>query len=104
MQVQKLALALLVLIAFTTYSIVVSIEHGPLGFLDVLLGGGWNTQVFLDLGLMLLGFSTLAVPDAKRHGIPFLPYFIATSLLGSIGMLSYFVHRQMRALRGPITA
>jgi uncharacterized membrane protein HdeD (DUF308 family) len=104
MQVQKLALALVLLITFTLYTVVVAVEHGPLGFLAAHQQGGWNLQVFLDLVLALLGFATLAAPDAKRHGIAFLPYFIATALLGSIAMLAYFVHRQARALRGPMGA
>ena len=49
MQVQKLALALAVFVAFTLYTVVVAIEHGPLGFLAVLVEGGWSTQVFLDV-------------------------------------------------------
>jgi hypothetical protein len=96
---QKLALSLALFIGFTTYSVFVVIEHGPLGWLDVLTGGGWGTQVFLDLGLFVLGFFVLAVPDAKRRGIPVWPYFIVSMLVGSIGMLPYFVHRELRALR-----
>jgi protein-S-isoprenylcysteine O-methyltransferase Ste14 len=104
MQVQKLALALVLLVTFTAYSVGVSIEHGPLGFLDVPARGGWNLQVFLDLALALFGFFTLAVPDAKRHGISAWPYFIVALFVGSIGMLAYFVHRQLRALRQPALA
>jgi uncharacterized membrane protein YqaE (UPF0057 family) len=101
MQAQKLALALALLVAFTLYTVIVAVEHGPLGFLAVFEDGGWNLQVFLDLALMLLGFFTLAAPDAKRHGISHWPYFVVSIGLGSIGMLAYFVHRQLRALRQP---
>jgi uncharacterized membrane protein YqaE (UPF0057 family) len=104
MQVQKLALALVLLITFTLYSVVVAVGHGPLGFLAVLRQGGWNTQVFMDLILALLGFFTLAAPDAKRHGISHWPYFVAALGLGSIGMLAYFVHREVRSLRQPVAA
>jgi hypothetical protein len=104
MQVQKLALAIALLIAFTLYSVTVAVEHGPFGFIAVHLEGGWNMQIFLDLVLALLGFFTLAAPDAKRHGISHWPYFAASLALGSIGMLAYFVHRQLRALRSPTIA
>jgi hypothetical protein len=101
MQVQKLALALALLVVFALYTVVVAVEHGPLGFLAVHLEGGWNLQIFLDLVLALLGFYVLAAPDAKRHGISHWPYFVASLALGSIGMLAYFVHRELRSLRQP---
>jgi hypothetical protein len=104
MQVQRLAFVLALLVAFTVYSVIVAVEHGPLGFLAVLEAGGWHTQVFLDLVLSLLGFFTLAAPDAKRHGISHWPYLIAALGVGSIGMLAYFVHRELRALRQPVAA
>jgi protein-S-isoprenylcysteine O-methyltransferase Ste14 len=104
MHAQKLALALTLLVAFTLYTVMVAVEHGPLGFLAVHKEGGWNMQVFLDLVLALLGFFTLAAPDAKRHGISHWPYFVAALALGSIGMLAYFVHRELRALRQPALA
>lgn len=104
MQVQKLALALILLVTFTVYSVGVAIEHGPFGFVAVPLQGGWNTQVFLDLALALFGFFTLAIPDAKRHGISAWPYFIVALLVGSIAMLAYFVHRELRSLRQPALA
>lgn len=104
MQVQRLALALALFVTFTLYTIVVAIEHGPLGFLAVIVEGGWSTQVFLDVVLALLGFYTLAAPDAKQHGISVWPYFVASLGLGSIGMLAYFVHREVRGLRRPAVA
>lgn len=104
MHAQKLALALALLVAFTLYSVIVAVEHGPLGFLAVPQRGGWSLQVFLDLALALLGFFTLAVPDAKRHGISCWPYFVAALAVGSIGMLAYFVHRELRSLRQPAPA
>lgn len=96
---QKLALTLAVLIGFTIYSLAVAIGHGLFGFLEVLTGGGWSTQVFLDLLLALLGFFVLAVPDAKRRGFSAWPYLVPALLLGSIGMLPYFVHRELRDLK-----
>ncbi len=99
MQAKRLVLALVLFVAFTAYSVEVAIVHGPLGFLSVHEQGGWNLQVFLDLVLAILGFNVLAAPDAKRLGIPHWPYFVAMLALGSIGMLAYFVHRELRVLR-----
>ncbi len=89
----KVVVPLVVFLVFTTYSVLVSLEHGPLGFIPAHSVGGWPTQVFLDLGLMAVGFLTLAAPDARRRGITFWPYLLATLTLGSIGMLAYFVRR-----------
>lgn len=97
---QKLALSLVLVVGFTLYTALVAVGHGPFGFLDIIMGGGWSTQVTVDLAFALLGFFVLAVPDAKRHGISAWPYLFTSVLLGSIGMLAYFVHRQVRGL-GP---
>lgn len=91
----KIALPLIVLIAFTTYSVIVAVEHGPLGFLAVLSAGGWSTQVFLDLMLTLTAFFVLAAPDAQKRRIKLWPFAIAALLLGSVGVLAYFVRRQL---------
>jgi hypothetical protein len=37
--------------------------------------------------------------DAKKHGIPALPYVVMLPFLGSIGALFYLVHRSIRAPR-----
>lgn len=95
MQAKRLVVALVLFVAFTVYSVEVAIVHGPLGFLSVHEQGGWNMQVFLDLVLAILGFNVLAAPDAKRLGITHWPYFVATLLVGSVGMLAYFVHREL---------
>lgn len=91
----KIALPLVVLIAFTAYSVVVAVEHGPLGFFSVLAAGGWSTQVFLDLVLTVSAFFVLATPDAQRRGIKLWPFAMAALLLGSVGVLAYFVRRQL---------
>lgn len=91
-----LPLALASFVGFTLYTALVASGHGPFGFVDVIKGGGWNTQVFLDLCFALLGFFTLAIPDAKRRGMTAWPYLLASFALGSIAMLAYFVHRELR--------
>jgi uncharacterized membrane protein HdeD (DUF308 family) len=95
----RLALALVLFALFTAYSVDVLIGHGLVELLRVHEQGGWSLQVFLDLVLAILGFNVLAAPDAKRLGIPHWPYFVAMLAFGSIGMLAYFVHRELRVLR-----
>lgn len=97
----RLAAAVLVFVAFTSWSMLVTLEHGYWGFLDVALGGDWSSQVFVDLSIaifLLLGFMR---PDARKRGLPWLPYAIATMALGSIAPLAYMVHREWKALRTP---
>lgn len=94
----KLLLALAVFLTFTIYSVLVAIEHGPLGFISVIVAGGWSTQVFLDLALALTGFLVLAGPDARRRGINLWPFIPVIMAVGSIGMLAYFVRRQLGEL------
>jgi len=95
---QKLALALVSFIGFTLYTALVAVGHGPFGFIEIVVGGGWSTQVSVDLFTALIGFFVLAVPDAKRRGFSPWPYLPAMLLLGSIGLLAYFVHRELRGL------
>lgn len=93
---QRVMLPLIAFLAFTTYSVIVVMDQG-LGALfpsHLAFGAfGWPMQVFTDLLLMATGFLVLASSDARRRGITFWPYVIATLVLGSIGMLAYFVRR-----------
>lgn len=98
---QKLVLPLVAFLGFTVYSVLVALEHGPLGFVSLAWVGGWTTQVLLDLVLALTGFLVLAGPDARSRGINLWPFAIATIALGSVGMLAYFVRRQLGELRQP---
>ncbi|MEZ4406020.1 MAG: DUF2834 domain-containing protein [Polyangiales bacterium] len=86
-------LALAVLVPFFTFSVWVSLHHGWLGFIDTAIQGGWETQIFLDLVIALVVASTVVVRDARRRGLRAWPWLVATALLGSIGMLGYFVYR-----------
>ncbi len=98
---QKLALAVIAFSTFSLYTLLVMVEHGPLGFLPLITAGGWSTQVFLDLVTGLLGFLVLATPDARRRGISISPFVLATLVCGSVGMLAYFVRRQWTDAHSP---
>ena len=87
--------ALLVLVPFFAFSGWVSVRHGPLGVIDTALHGGWETQVFLDLVIAMTVASTVVRRDALKRGIAPWPWMIAMALLGSIGLLGYFVYREL---------
>jgi len=101
--IMRLASAVTLFAAFTAYTLLVAAQHGALGFLAVPAAGGWSLQVTLDLVFALSAFLTLAAADARKHGIALWPYIPATLILGSVGMLAYFVHRELRAFRAPAT-
>lgn len=86
-------LALAVFVPFTAYSLWVSAQHGPLGFFAVLTGGGWSTQVFLDLVIAMSVLAGVVHRDAKERGINPWPWIVSMYLLGSVGLLAYFSAR-----------
>lgn len=90
-------LALALFVPFTVYSSWVTVDQGYTGFLDVLLAGGWGTQVFLDLCIALLLVSSWIVRDARARRTPAWPWLLATVGLGSIAPLLYLVVRPGRA-------
>ncbi len=94
-------LALAVLVPFLAFSVWVSIGHGPLGFVDTALHGGWETQVFLDLVIAMVVASTVVRRDALKRGISPWPWMVSMALLGSIGMLGYFVYREIPGVSRP---
>ena len=99
----RLASAVTLFVVFTSYTLLVAAQHGALGFLAVPAAGGWSLQVSLDLIFALSGFLTLAAADARKYGIALWPHIPATLILGSVGMLAYFVYRELRAFRAPVT-
>lgn len=85
-----------VLLAFGVFSTFVVVNHGYTGFIELALSSQWGMQVFLDLVIALVLFSSWMIPDAKRRGISPWPYFVGILALGSIGALAYLVHRTLR--------
>ncbi|MBS2015415.1 MAG: DUF2834 domain-containing protein [Deltaproteobacteria bacterium] len=84
---------LLVVVPFTIFSVEVVLKAGPLGFLGLAGREPWGMQMLLDLSIALFINCTWMRRDARERGLPYLPYLLATVLLGSIGTLSYLVHR-----------
>jgi protein-S-isoprenylcysteine O-methyltransferase Ste14 len=79
--------------AFAIYTTIVVLNHGYTGFLELAMTGGWGAQVFIDLTIALILFAIWMIPDAREHGIPAWPYFLAILTTGSVGALAYLVHR-----------
>lgn len=91
--VMKKWIPLLVVVPFTIFSVEVVMKAGPIGFLDLAWREPWGMQILLDLTIAIFINCTWIRRDARERGLPYLPYLLASVLLGSIGTLSYFVHR-----------
>ena len=88
--------AALVLAAFTAFSLWVAYVDGPLGFLSLAGREPWGLQLLLDLCISAFIALSWIIRDARQRKIAAWPYVVATMLVGSIGLLSYLVHRGLR--------
>lgn len=95
MKPRMIALAL-VFVAFVGFSTLVVVNHGITGLFDV-LAHQWGQQIFTDLVIALVLFSMWMFRDAKKRGIPALPYFVLILASGSIGALAYLMHRTAKS-------
>ena len=95
----RLALALLVFVAFTGWSTSVAIAHGSTGFLTLAAREPWALQMLLDLLLSLFVAMAWVRGDAQQRGLPWVPYVVLAPILGSPAVLAYLVHREFAALR-----
>jgi hypothetical protein len=94
---KKLALPLIVLVAFSVFSSWVVVTEGYFGFLRLARDEPWGLQVLLDVAIACALYSTWMVRDARERRLPIAPYLVAMLFLGSIGALAYLVHRGLRA-------
>ncbi len=95
----RLGILALTFLAFTIWSTTIVESHGYFGFLTLAAREPWGAQMLVDLSLSLAVAWAFLVPDARRHGIPWVPYVVTTLALGSIGVLAYLIHRELRAPR-----
>lgn len=100
----RLVVLVTVFVAFTVWSTTIVAGHGYFGFLSVALREPWAAQLLVDLSLALSVVWAFLIPDARRRGLAWQPYLVATLALGSIGVLAYLIHRELRASRAPTTA
>lgn len=92
-------LALAVLVPFTAFSFWVIERAGLVGLVPV-LREPWGAQVFLDLVIAITVASTVVARDARARGLKAWPWYLAMGALGSIGLLGYFVYRDLAAPQG----
>lgn len=90
-------------VAFTGYSVFVTVTEGYWGFLTLAMRERWALQVLLDLGIAITVAWTWLRHDAKARGITAWPYQLATLPLGSIAVLAYLIHRELKSGAGTNT-
>jgi hypothetical protein len=88
----------LVLLPFAAFSTIVVVEHGALGFVTLALREPWAMQLLLDLSIALFLVGGWIRRDARKHGIPSLPYLALLPFTGSIAALVYLVHRAIKGV------
>lgn len=79
-------------LAFSIFTAFVVWRDGFAPLWQVHLVTGWGQQIGLDLVLAILVGLNLLAPRARRAGVPFVPWCVATILLGSIGLLGLCAH------------
>jgi hypothetical protein len=101
----RLTFLIVLLLAFFGLSVYLVHDQGFFGFLALARRDPWGLQLLLDLTIALSLFLSWMIPDARRRGLPYLPYVLGTLALGSIGALAYLIHREIAAPRGgPLAA
>jgi len=97
-----------VLVAFLVFTLWVIESIGYVGFFAQTLASPVGIQLLIDLVLSLSLALLWMRSDSKASGIPFAPYLVLTLVLGSVGPLSYLLHREVRsrraAMRRPVAA
>jgi hypothetical protein len=87
----------LVLAAFTAFSFYALEVHGYVGFFEAMLSSTAGVVAFVDLVIALSLATFWMWSDAHERALPFWPYALVTLALGSAGLLSYLIHRELRA-------
>jgi len=93
---KSIAIAL-VLVAFSGLTLYGIEVHGYLGFFEALGSTTAGVVVFTDLVISLTLVMLWMRSDASERGLPLWPYVLLTLAFGSVGPLSYLVHRELRA-------
>ncbi|MBE2252320.1 MAG: hypothetical protein IAE78_22490 [Myxococcus sp.] len=100
----RLAVLVVVFLAFTLWSSTIALAHGPIGFLTLAAREPWAAQMLVDLFLAFFVAWTWLRHDAKARQIAAWPYIVATATLGSIGVLAYLIHRELVGRRAAAKA
>ncbi|MEL6360996.1 MAG: hypothetical protein AAFR21_07905 [Pseudomonadota bacterium] len=81
-------LPLLLLVAFSAWSIFAVVTEGPFGFWPEHIRNNWGNQIWFDLLLALGAAFSLMASRAKQLGMSPLGWLVFICLTGSIGMLA----------------
>lgn len=65
---------------------------------DLATSNPWGAQMAIDFMLAIAISGGFVIADARRRGIAAWPFVLLTLTLGSIGPLSYLIHRERRAV------
>ena len=93
----KTLVTALVLIGFTALSFYAIEVHGYLGFFETLASSTAGVVAFTDLVIALTLAMLWMRSDSGERGLPLWPYVLLTLALGSVGPLSYLIHRELRS-------
>jgi hypothetical protein len=95
----RLALLIVLFVAFTSWSFAILGSEGLSGLVRVVRSEPWAAQMLVDVTIALLVAWTFLWRDARERGLPATAYFVATLLTGSIAVLAYLVHRDIAERR-----
>ena len=93
-----------VTVAFLAFTLWVIESVGYVGFFEQTLASPVGIQLLVDLVISLSLALLWMRGDSKTSGVPLAPYLVLTLVLGSVGVLSYLLHREVRAQRSMRTS
>jgi hypothetical protein len=91
-----------VLVAFLVFTLWVIESVGYAGFFAQTVSSPVGIQILVDLVISLSLALFWMRGDSKASGVPFAPYLVLTLVLGSVGVLSYLLHREVRSRRAEV--
>ncbi|MEZ4316027.1 MAG: DUF2834 domain-containing protein [Myxococcota bacterium] len=86
-------------VPFLVLSAIATVQHGFIGIFAVATRDTASAQVFADLCVALFLVTGWLRNDARERGLAWVPWLVATPLLGSIAPLGYLYWRELRATR-----
>ena len=92
----RLLALLLLSVPFLAVTGVALFEHGFIAIFAVATRDSASAQVFFDLCIALFIATGWLRQDAKRRGLAWLPWVLATPALGSIAPLGYLAYRELK--------
>jgi hypothetical protein len=83
----------IILVDFIALNAWVIYQYGYVGFFTAMFANIATIAVFVDLTIALSLIAYWMWQDARKEGRAFLPYFLLTLTLGSVGPLLYLIRR-----------